>query len=366
MLFLLIGSDLHTFYIKQVAMAYFGKYIRQILARQETVVFPGFGSLNIGKGKGVVQETGQVEPPGAIVVFDPTHPKDNGILAQEYAQGENIDLEEAQQQLLELVDAIKFKMDKGESYDLALVGRFTRDDDNRIRFQKDPNWIIDPEIFGLSSLDLLELEEEEEEEKEEEKDAGESEEIPEKMLDKKKAQVIEDIPERKVAGRKPVNKWTIIWIVIASLITVLILILIIPLNQEDPDIEFGKEGLVIRNNADEGRDRAGKRDVKDPFEETKEVEIDKPASAEDTDTSVPVTTANRYFIIAGSFQNLQNASELLEQLKEKGYPAEMIFTESRLYRVAVKSYQTKQQAIQDLSRIKTDPGLEKVWVWTKE
>ena len=142
-------------------MAYIGKYIRQILSRQEAVTLPGFGSLVISQSSGVSSGAGRLDPPGVVIRFDAEHPRDDGKLAAEYTAGEQLDPEEARQQVLELIDAIKFKLDKGEKYDLDLVGTFSRDDDNRIKFSKDPNWIIDPELFGLPSLDLLELEEEE-------------------------------------------------------------------------------------------------------------------------------------------------------------------------------------------------------------
>ncbi|MEX2369793.1 MAG: hypothetical protein WD578_02215, partial [Bacteroidales bacterium] len=144
-------------------MAYLGKYIRQILSTQEPVILPGFGSLVPTEGKGVAGSEGKIEPPGTVIRFDATHPKGDGKLAEEYARGEQMDQEEARQQVLELVDAIKFKLDKGEKYELASVGTFTRDDDNKIHFRKDPNWVIDPDEFGLSSLELLELEDEPEE-----------------------------------------------------------------------------------------------------------------------------------------------------------------------------------------------------------
>ncbi len=86
--------------------------------------------------------------------------------------------------------------------------------------------------------------------------------------------------------------------------------------------------------------------------------------AEQVETS-PVETTNNFFIIAGSFQELQNATDLMESLKAEGFPAEIIITESRLYRVAVQSYPEKRQAANDLSRIKAHPGLGSCWVWSR-
>jgi len=221
-------------------MAYLGKYIRQILSRQEPVILPGFGSLIISKSVDVSSAAGKIDPPGALIKFDPEHPKDDRKLAAEYAAGEKIDMEEAKQQVLELVDAIKFKLDKGEAFLLDLVGGFTRDNDNRIHFDKDPNWIIDPDLFGLPSLDLLELEEEDTAKKKEEA-------LP-VQKESKPAQKEQIQMKKHMASRAPVNKWKIIWIIVGSLIIVLLLILLIPSKNGNYGIEFNREGIVLKEN----------------------------------------------------------------------------------------------------------------------
>lgn len=356
-------------------MAYLGKYIRQILSRQEPVILSGFGSLTFSKSDGLSSARGKIDPPGLRIRFDGEHPKDDGKLAAEYALGENIDPEEARQQVLELVDAIKFKLDKGEKFSLELVGEFTRDDDNRIYFEKDPNWIIDPDLFGLPSLDLLELEEEEND-----SEAVKEESLPEKRESKPAQKETQDMKNRgavepgeaksrarKMANRAPVNKWKIIWIIAGSLIVVLILILLIPSKNSDYGIEFSKEGIVMKENMvgdDEQPVEETNRLVtegEDQSEQTDQVALG--ASQVETNSFVEIT--NNFFIIAGSFAELQNATELVESLKSEGFSAEIIITENRLYRVAVQSYPEKQQAFDDLAQIKAHPGLGGCWVWSR-
>lgn len=350
-------------------MAYFGKYIRQILSLQEPVVFPGFGSLLMVTGKGINTNEGTIEPPGMIIKFDPDHPKSDGKLAEEYARGEEIDLEEARQQLLELVDAIKFKLDKGEVYSLDLVGTFSRDDDNRIHFEKDPNWVVDPEIFGLSSIDLLELENEEEKD-----EAGSSE-----VENETKKEVLADSSDpanasEKTASkveRKPVNKWRIIWIVIVSLIVVLALLLLINPGENGNEIEFSKDGLVLKYDTDKpsttGLEKKSsvKEGVSQGQQQLKNAESVEQNEAIKESTSVP-SQEKSYFIIAGSFQKLQNAETQMEALKSKGFPAEVIYTENRLYRVSIKSYANKADAIEELESIKSGSGIQSVWIWTNK
>jgi len=342
-------------------MAYLGKYIRQILSKQEAVILPGFGSLKISKSDGISAARGKMDPPGIRIRFDGEHPRDDGKLAAEYSAGENLDPEEARQQVLALVDAIKFKLDKGEKFSLELVGEFSRDDDNRIHFDKDPNWIIDPDLFGLPSLDLLELEEEEKEVVPPKEDP-----VPMKK-DTKPVQKEASVIKKKMANRAPVNKWRIIWIIVGSLIVVLVLILLIPTKNSDYGIEFSKEGIVLKENVvsddmqeaeetndlvTEGDDQGGQAD-KVTHESAQE------------ETYAPVETPNNFFIIAGSFAELQNATDLMESLKSEGFPAEIIITESRLYRVAVQSYAEMALAASALPKIKAHPGLGGCWVWSR-
>jgi cell division septation protein DedD/nucleoid DNA-binding protein len=353
-------------------MAYLGTYIRQLLSRKETVTLPGFGSLIARQGKGVSSEAEGIEPPGIVIAFDTEHPRDDGKLAAAYAEGEQIDPEEARQQVLELVDAIKFTLDKGEPFKLDQVGEFTRDQEFRIRFKKDPNWVIDPDLFGLSTLDLLELEDP-------------AEEAPEDALSDKElsgtepevsSEKTEPVKNQHPVTRKPVNKWKIIWIVVGSLIAVLILLLLIPGNQE---MKFGREGIILEDThvgtvpedplvtpgskepaeaAARARTETGERQ---PIKESARETVEETARS----TELPTPAENHYFIIAGSFQALQNASQLMDALKEKGYPAQIIITENRMYRVAVKSYVTKQEAVNDLPSVRAGTGLSGCWIMTR-
>lgn len=345
-------------------MAYLGTYIRQILSEREPVVFPGFGSLIITEGRGTKGADGKIEPPGPVVTFDSTHPKSDGKLAEVYAASENIDSEEARQQLLELVDAIKFKLDKGETYKLEQVGTFSRDDENRVHFTKDPGWVIDPDTFGLESLDILELESEQAEQQEqvrEDESAGDPHFL---SGDNMEPVPSSDKPPMHAIQRRPVNKWKIIWIVVGSLIAVLALILLIP---SENNVEFGKEGIVIRENVEDKDSSASDYSVKAAGDDAAVTDQgkDEEESMVDESPITPPVQQNRYFIIAGSFQNLQNATELMNRLKSAGFPAEMIITENRLYRVSIRSYTEKEEAIRDLSRVKAESGISSAWVMTR-
>lgn len=340
-------------------MAYLGKYIRQILSRKETVIFPGFGSLIVSESRGIPSSGGKIDPPGMLIKFDAEHPKDDGRLAEEYAIGEGLSKDEATQQVLELVDAIKFRLDKGEKYHLELLGEFSRDDGNKVHFIKDVNWVIDPELFGLASLDLLELEDEAALE------SGEAEKIVDSKADEEPKVEIVKSKKTVMTKRAPVNKWKIIWIVVGALIAVLVLILLLPSGNDG--VEFGKDGIVFKDSVTDEGNEPGQGDaiveegaLVEQEEGTEDRMKAEEAVSDQQETSA--ATINHYYVVAGSFQRLQNATEMQNTLKEMGYLSEIIITENRMYRVAVQGYPTKQEAANALPGIKKNTGLNGAWV----
>jgi cell division protein FtsN len=84
--------------------------------------------------------------------------------------------------------------------------------------------------------------------------------------------------------------------------------------------------------------------------------------AEAIETAPPNAEQNKYFLIAGSFSHLKNASDLQDQLKAKGINAEVMITENRMYRVSVGSFATIGEAETELARVKSRPGLESCWI----
>ena len=338
-----------------------GKYIKRLLEDRTRVILPGFGNLqviasdvkNAGSGN-------RIDPPGIKVKFDTGYSKDDGILAESVAAGEVMEREEAQQQVLELVDAIKFALDKGETYVIPETGTFSRDEDGKAHFQTDPSWVLEPEQYGLESMDLFELDEL----PVEEEPAGNG------SADSRSSSRLTDLAPPKP---KPKNvRWRVIWWVAAALIVVLVVLIVVPgresedgesrgLFNRQPDREEVEpsdavEDAVVDQEQDldqgqEGDQEQAVEDESQPEESQPEVEQEPP----------PEETRN-FFIIAGSFSKLKNASDLQDQLNSKGYNAEVIITENRMYRVSVGSYVTKEEAENALSQIKGEAGLESSWL----
>ncbi len=198
-----------------------GKYIRMLLDERKQVILPGFGNLEVKTPEGGALPSGsRIDPPGTSIRFDAGFSKDDGMLAERLAAGEELEKEEAQQRVLELIDAIKFALDKGEAYILPEAGTFSRDEDGKVNFTVDPDWILEPDQYGLESMDLLELEELPEEKETQTKEETVRE--PELQSEPKVTPLAPPIPKRK--GKK----WRVVWMVAAALIVILAVLILIP------------------------------------------------------------------------------------------------------------------------------------------
>ncbi len=332
-----------------------GKYIKQLLEERKRVILPGFGNLEIKEtGGGVPPSGSRIDPPGLSVRFNTGFSKDDGLLASVFATGEQLDAEEAGQRVLELVDSIKFALDKGESFTIPETGTFHRDDDGKVRFQLDPVWMLEQDQYGLESMDLLELEELPVKEEKEPVPAESVKQPPARSANEKApppppvkpsvktpAKVTELHPPVKTPRR--INKWRVIWIIAGALIVILIALIFIP------------EELMKSQ-----KSKTEREEVESPQPETESPQPE--AESREVETETVVEEPHNFFIIAGSFQHLKYASELQDQLKGKGYPAEVLITENRMYRVSVVSYATKEEAIKGLAGVKAVPGLESCWL----
>ena len=437
-----------------------GKTIKQLLEERKRVILPGFGNLEVlDSGSGVPASGKRINPPGLIIKFDTSFNKDDGVLAGAFAEVGGIDKEEAKQQVLELVDAIRFALDKGEPYPLSEAGQFRRDEEGKIHFQPDAAWVLEPGQYGLDSMDLLELDDlpgaetepvaepevkkeglgivkaeiKPEERPEEAKKEQRKPETLEPKVDKPDDTVADapakeeskpeapkpespkpeapkpeppkpeppKPPKARPEAPKPVatrtsqptpvshepwkvdtkrrsGLWRAIWIVTGVLIVVLVVLIAVPSSKSErfgkrdrsklPDYVEKSMNGTEETTTTEGKattEGTGQAEVEEPvLSETKPV-VSEPEQAEPAQVETPLIP-NNFYIVAGSFSKLQNASELQDQLKAKGYPAEVMVTENRMYRVSVDSYATRSEAESSLARMKSEPGMGACWLLSNE
>lgn len=378
-----------------------GESIKQLLEERKRVILPGFGNLEVKESGGAVPSSAKrIDPPGLMVRFDGSFSKDDGLLANAFSLYGGLDSEEAQQQVLELVDAIRFALDKGETYALGNAGIFSRDDEGKIHFQPESNWVLEPDQYGLGSMDLLELEDlplEEEErvessvkadeptqEMEPEIESGpllelsEEEETTPEAAEKSRPKPVAKLvtkqaplplskriskpagPKKKEKAERRSGLWKVLWILAGILIVILVVLLLIPTDRTE----------LVQSEQPAQTEQPVQTGEAESSSETQEQETpvtqQEDPLVDETDPAPLVEEADQFVIIAGSFRNLTNASELQDKLKARGYPAEVMITENRMYRVSVATYPTSREAERGLENLKSKPGMESCWLLSNE
>jgi nucleoid DNA-binding protein len=369
------------------------EYIKDQLLFTNTVTLPGLGSFEILKTASVIKGK-KITPPGVLIVFNTEKSLDNKILAKSIAAAEEISLEEASQKVLEYIDLILFALNKGEDYVFEGFGKLYRDSENVFRFEKDPEFKIDFESFGLESFELDPIEELLHENNAVET-AIEAKQISEnsnkqdfqKIVIKEEALKNQKMPElvesdteaekEKVLQSSSVketkNNRSLFWILTGAVIVILISFVLISLSTNLLD----NKGFSIFNSSQ--GDETGLFPEDDNWDLESSLNgdlgeaIDSMTLQENAltinESSEPeVQTAEisgeymEYHIIAGSFKDKENAGILQQTLTEKGYPALVIQQGDNLYRVSAISFKDKDQGLKELDQFKIKTKNNAAWL----
>ena len=83
----------------------------------------------------------------------------------------------------------------------------------------------------------------------------------------------------------------------------------------------------------------------------------------DLNKKVIITPRDYYYIIGASFITLSKAEEVKNQLLEQGFNEAMIINSDReRYRVAYKSFPTKEEALKELEKLKKETNRSDLWI----
>jgi len=79
--------------------------------------------------------------------------------------------------------------------------------------------------------------------------------------------------------------------------------------------------------------------------------------------------AQKYFLIGGSFQSMENAEKFQKELQQQGYESEVIIRKTGpntdFYKVSYKAFADRDKAFKALRDAKKQPNNETVWLLVK-
>lgn len=280
------------------------------------MIVPELGGFVLQNQPAVITSD-SIEPPLAVISFNPLMKISDGLLAIELSRAEQISFREAVQLINTAVDSAKTILEKGKQLDMGSLGFLATNTDKKIIFTPadDSNFI--PSNFGLTTLHMS-----------------------------ARQQIVEE--ERRVIkivlpSRRNMIKYAAAVALIAGLFfgapklndayrnlgslnpTTL-------LNQDNKKIE---EPIV--------------REVKAPEMKTQEL--------------VVVAPEANHHVIVSCMATQQDADDYCQWLKSLNYEKAHILPPIKTYRVAIESFVTKEEAVAFMQNLrKTKPQFAEAWV----
>jgi cell division protein FtsN/nucleoid DNA-binding protein len=320
-------------------------YIRDLILLNECVILRGFGGFDTQyKHASFNKNRKIINPPSKQVTFRPYWIKDNGVLEEYIAGSLKIKSEKASGYIDGYVKDLNSKLNIEGLVFLEGVGKFQKSESKKIIFTsiEDENYLADS--FGLDTLEV------------------EIEKAQNTEIEPSELKPI--IPaQRKLTG----------WYIIIGLLLLFILITTFILlsgknevsifsffskNDKKPDesevVIFGQQSKALEDS------------VIKSIEQTldKKTSVKNALSLNEQEKSVKPEPSVSYLLIAGSFKSANNADVLRDRLLKKGFNPKIMITGSNYTMVVVGAFKNKNQAFEELNRIRRQLG-PSVWLMEK-
>lgn len=353
-------------------------HINALLRNYDCVIIPGFGGFIANYSSSVLdKDKGVVFPPSKGILFNKNLNRNDGLLANQIAESNEISYAQAIETLEQFVHETLVALQKGGRVEFSGIGYIYFDAEKNLQFlpYQTNNFLADS--FGLRPVNAVPLVKKVkpvvtpvEVIKPEEKI------IPvkiqeEKIVEKEEAKIVEFTPkkEEKVAVKKSRAKYY--WAA-AVLLPIIFYSLWIPL--KTPFLTTGHFDVSYLNPFKKYELPVYATRGEETFDITtvdsllnansvEEIELEPEVhSAESTYVDQPLVDGEkRFHVIAGCFINHENAISQINELKAKGINAYQIGQANGFFRVAMGSYSSKLEAMAELSNYRAS-GQPNSWL----
>jgi len=346
------------------------KYICDLLYRHECVIVPDFGGFITNYEAANIQSTTHaIMPPRRYLVFNSGLTINDGLLATEISSHLKCSFEQAMQTIRRDVTAWQERLKAGKTILLPCIGTFKLNREGKIEFQPDPEQNFFIETFGMNVLVISPLQKQRIKPKAAFRNRRKTSERSGRALRRAAMAAAITVPLLATSiwgylNYDSLKQYAIQHSGIVRMFS--------PVSKPKPAAvpenylgEVPDQGLIENSKA---LLNAGS---------TEEIAIGSVAEKTVTDTQhdetllagavVPVVTApptvatRAYHIIVGSFESLENARHLVDELIASGWDAQVVGSEYGMHRVSLISVHNKQEALQKLENTRQD-GNPEAWL----
>lgn len=300
------------------------QYIKELLLLNDCVIIPEIGGF-VANYKPASVDNNQFFPPSKEIAFNSKLTSNDGLLVNFISEAEGVSYFEAKQKMDVFVEETLLALERNRHIYFDGVGYLHYDSHENLLFepQLKQNLLVDS--FGLQNFSY--------------------EKLYQRQMPK---------PAFKVEYQEPVpvifQKRKLKRVMIA--VPLLLAMALIP-------IKNNKEYLA---KSDLGMWETFLQSAPAPISVASQ-----PESADfTTETAVPEVKHYNYYIIGGSFKSEENANKYIQQLKEQGYEPKNLGIFKGLHRIAMKGFETAEEAQQELNSLLYKNPQSGVWISANE
>ncbi|WP_044211908.1 SPOR domain-containing protein [Flammeovirga sp. OC4] len=317
--------------------------IKNALLDWGVVVIPDLGTFWSEESGAEVSPSGNIiKPPHVTISFSKSEDDvEMYSLVVYISKTEDLDEDEVAIQVSMFVANLQQRLEDGETAPIGDLGYFIQDDDEEIIFRQRNESNISPESFGLPKITATPLLQDEIEEEEE--DYGEYEE--------------------ETPSKRPV--WLMVSIPAIILLTIVGYYLLKPSTDENPEEVITQENVIEAEEEDQVEEVEETTITQETVEETpttiEETKVEEAEVVVTEETAPEASRNGNYHIVISSFGDEAKAEIAVKQAEKKGFEHVGIIVSKGKYRVALKGYNSHQEAKAALPTAQSK--FKGAWIW---
>jgi len=281
------------------------EHIKELLFRHDCVIIPNFGGLVSNPVSSKINTvSGTIFPPSKLIVFNKNLSINDGLLINHISKKEKISIDESKNIVFDFSKKITDSLMTERSMRLNNIGLFTLGSEDNIVFHQDIANNFDLNSFGFESFQIRKNTK------------------TKKIIDINHSSTTKKISYKAVAVLIP--------LILLSITNILLDTSTSNINIQKSDLNFFRKSKVPNLNITENKIE-------------KEVEKIK---------TVTTSKTKNYYVIAGAFIEKSNAEKLNNSLIDSNFSSEIIVSENGYHRVSYNSFESKENAINELEKLK--------------
>lgn len=301
-----------------------GIHIEKLLAKHDYVVVPNLGGFVVQTESAVILQQ-RIIAPQAIIGFNPLMQHVDGLLAIEIAKSESISYRQSIELIDNEVETIKVELKSLQPVQIGKLGYLTLNSDNNLIFNTSSKPDFLPQNLGLTDIF-----------------------IQQKTKSTTKQKTISfTLPSRKAF------KYA------ASAIIIFTLLFVSP--------------TIVDKRLSEKADLSSLLEVKTlptttAVDTTSISTLVAPKTVTiQNDSTSTITSTQKYHVVVASSSTEKCANDFCNELIENNFKSAHILAPSKIFRVAIQSFDEKEKAIEYMEELRnTDSRFETAWVYCED